>query len=97
MSGKVSARRTQKYRKEYKEQFPSFTASTKGEEYAYCIYCRQDLKISGGGANDITRHISKQKHRDNEQAEVNASKICMLLDDWIIHNVAFYDLCWNCV
>ena len=75
MSGKVSARRIQKYRSEYREQFPCISASSKGEEYAYCIYCRQDLKISGGGSNDIKRHIAKQKHQDNEQAEVNASKI----------------------
>ena len=73
MSG-TAARRIQKYKQEYKERFPFIRASTKGEEYAYCIYCRQDLKISGGGANDIMRHLSNKKHKDNEQAEVNASK-----------------------
>eukprot|EP00057_Strongylocentrotus_purpuratus_P020804 XP_011675278.1 PREDICTED: uncharacterized protein LOC105443617 [Strongylocentrotus purpuratus] len=32
------------------------------------------FKILCGGANDITRHLSNKKHKDNEQAEVHASK-----------------------
>ena len=48
--------------------------STKGDEYVFCTFCRQDLKIASSGANDIARHLQKQKHQENEKAELAATK-----------------------
>ena len=28
----------------------------KGSDYAFCTFCAKDIKISGGGANDLSRH-----------------------------------------
>ena len=67
-------RRTQKFRNEYTEQFPCMKKSTKGDEYVFCTFCRQDLKIASGGANDIARHLQKQKHQENEKAGLAATK-----------------------
>ena len=83
MSRKGSDKRLQKFKEDYKGGFPCIQASSKGVEYAFCIYCRQDIKISCGGANDITRHLGKKKHRYNEQAEIKVCKMLMKLTSFI--------------
>ena len=39
--------------------------------YAYCVYCRTDLFIGAGGANDIHRHEKSLKHKKQEECRKN--------------------------
>lgn len=73
--------RKQTFIEEYKEKYPCMSKSTKGKSYAFCKVCRCDISVArgwsssssmGGGNNDIKRHIKKQKHKDNAEAETKA-------------------------
>ena len=69
-SGTASARRSQKFRQEYQEQYPCFRASKTGggirpPMQTTLFVGQQDLKITEQ-TYDITWHLAKKKHKDNE-------------------------------
>ncbi|XP_068225057.1 protein FAM200C-like [Palaemon carinicauda] len=49
-------------------------ASTKGDQYAYCIPCDNHLKLSAG-KTDLKRHAEKKKHKDAAKAVQNQRPI----------------------
>ena len=61
----------------YSKEFPCIKASSEGEKYAYCIYCRSSFTISHGGWNAITKHVGMKKHLDNVEL-ANISKKCKI-------------------
>lgn len=79
VANKPSERRHQTFKAEYTEQFKCIKPSSKGNQYAFCKYCRQDIKISHGGANDINRHLEQEKRKTNEKAEVSAMNMSQKL------------------
>jgi len=62
----MAERRYQTFKNEYQQQFKCIKRSSKGDQYAYCKYCRQDIKIAHGGAHDLQKHLQKLKHKENE-------------------------------
>lgn len=65
-----------KYNKEWESKHPFLKPSTKkGENYAYCSYCKCDFSVSHGAMNDVKNHIKTKKHSVNHKVVVQSSKI----------------------
>ena len=61
---------------EWESKHPFLKPSTKkGENYAYCSYCKCDFSVSHGAMNDVKNHIKTKKHSVNHKAVVESSKI----------------------
>lgn len=57
------------YNKEWETNFCWLTKSSrKGNEYAKCIVCNTEFKISNGGKYDVKRHGETPKHTANNNA-----------------------------
>ena len=65
-----------KYNMEWESKHPFLKPSTKkGENYAYCSYCKCDFSVSHGAMNDVKNHIKTKKHSVNHKAVEESSKI----------------------
>lgn len=65
-----------RYNMEWESKHPFLKPSTKkGENYAYCSYCKCDFSVSHGAMNDVKNHIKTKKHSVNHKAVVESSKI----------------------
>ena len=42
---------------------PGLCASTKGDTYAYCKFCRSHFTVAHGGFNDVSRHVLGSTHQ----------------------------------
>lgn len=52
-----------KYSKEYEKLYKFIQPSKNGDLYAFCTYCKSDIKIAHGGKNDLKHHIGSDKHK----------------------------------
>ena len=85
MSGTASGRRSQKFRQEYQEQYPCFRASKTGggirpPMQTTLFVGQQDLKITEQ-TYDITWHLAKKKHKDNELFFLSWSECFQNIDE----------------
>ena len=55
----------QKFKPQYKKDFPDMISSSKGAEWAFCTKCKLHFTISHGGKNDIKRHVSCESHKSS--------------------------------
>ena len=57
--------RKQRFKTEYRHQWPFIIQSKKGPFHAFCRYCASDFTISHGGRNDVGQHIKTKAHEKN--------------------------------
>ena len=56
-------RYSQKFIQQY-ESIPEITKSSRGDEFAFCKYCKKDISIAHSGMYDIERHRGTNVHKD---------------------------------
>ena len=52
----------------YTTEFPFTKRSKKGEEFAHCTVCNDDINLASIGKNAITHHQQTQKHQKSAAA-----------------------------
>ena len=55
----------QKFKPQYKKDFPDILSSSKGAEFAFCTKCTLHFSISHGGQHDIKRHVNSESHKSH--------------------------------
>ena len=55
----------QKFKPQYKKDFPDILSSSKGAEFAFCTKCTLHFSISQGGQHDIKRHVNSESHKSH--------------------------------
>ena len=65
---RLRAKRPCKSNKEWLKTFEFIQESSLGQHFALRTYCKNDISITGGGINDITRHSTGKKHREYANA-----------------------------
>ena len=66
-----------KFQASWSSDHPWVKKSTKGEHFAFCSFCCDDLSVSHGGLTDITRHSSSDKHNKAEKtAKAAGLQVC---------------------
>src|SRR4051812_5510428 len=56
------------YLESYEKEFRHTKASKKGEEFAHCIVCKDDINLTSIGKTAITQHHSTKKHKEAASA-----------------------------
>jgi len=57
----------------YEKEFSSIKRSKKGEDYAFCSVCDDDICLSATGKTAISKHQKTEKHKKAQKA-ANTSK-----------------------
>ena len=57
----------QKFMKAYSKEFPTLSESRKGDIFAFCSACLDDINVSHGGKSDCRKHVETRKHKDKEK------------------------------
>ena len=52
----------QKFLNEYKQLFPCFSNSKRGDSFAWCSICAVDISVAHGGKGDLSKHVKSNKH-----------------------------------
>ncbi len=73
------AKKIQKYRVEYSNEFPELTKSKISDLYIYCMACRKDFTISHGGRDDCRRHVDSPTHKKNKELFNKTSSIAAFI------------------
>ena len=86
VSGDFPLRKRQKYDCRYQsswerdEKFGRWVRkSKKGSDYAFRTFCAKDIKIAGGGANDLSHHGETAVHRRSTESTAATPNIATLL------------------
>ena len=86
VSGDTPLHKCQKYGCRYQslwerdEKFGRWVRkSKKGSDYAFCTFCAKDIKIAGGGANDLSRHGDTMVHRRSTESTAVTPNIATLM------------------
>ena len=53
----------QKFKPQYKKDFPDFISSSTGPEFAFCVKCKLHFSIGHGGQHDIKRHVNSESYK----------------------------------
>ena len=62
------------------ERFRNFVRKSKKEiDYAFCTFCAKDIKISGGGVNDLSRHSETALHLRSTKAVTTTPNIAAFM------------------
>ena len=81
-------RKRQKYHCSYQSSWESdekfkfgswVRKSKKGSDYAFCTFCAKEIKIAGGGANDLSRHSETTLHRRSTESVATTPNVATLL------------------
>ena len=81
-------RKRQKYHCSYQSSWESdekfkfgswVRKSKKGSDYAFCTFCAKEIKIAGGGANDLSRHSETTLHWRSTESVAATPNIATLL------------------
>ena len=79
-------RKRQKYQCSYQSSWESeekfatwIRKSKKRRDYAFCTFWAKEIKISGGGANDLSRHRETTLHRRSSEAVATTPNIATVL------------------
>nr|XP_042896620.1 uncharacterized protein LOC122269097 [Parasteatoda tepidariorum] len=72
---KVNKKYLTSFNQSYSEEFPGIIPSKKGSNYAFCTFCSVDFSIMHKGKGDISAHVSRQKHVDNQRIRTENKKI----------------------
>ena len=67
-------RYSQKFIQQY-ESIPGITKSSRGDEFAFCKYCKKDISIAHSGMYDIERHRGTNVHKDYERVAKSQGNI----------------------
>ena len=62
-SKKPKTQYKQKFKADYRKDFPAITSSRKGESFAFCTLCKSDFTIAHSGRFDIKRHTESKSHK----------------------------------
>ena len=54
-----------KFNCSYSKEWPCIKASSKGENFAFCVACQVDISIGSGGKDDVRKHVKSAKHTAN--------------------------------
>lgn len=61
----------QNYKDSYKEIWPFFNKSQKGDQYVRCSICEMDFTCAHGGKNDCRRHVQSKSHQDFQKLKAS--------------------------
>ena len=84
-------RYSQKFIQQY-ESIPGITKSSRGDEFAFCKYCKEDISIAHSGMYDIERHRGIDVHKDYERMAKSQGNISQYMvkprpsNKWLIQN-----------
>ena len=68
-----------KFNNVWKLEFRWVQNSPKGSEFAHCSACKQDIKITHGGRNDLKRHSDTPSHKQKLGSISNTPTVSSLL------------------
>ena len=53
----------------YEDDYPGvIKKSRKGEEFAHCVHCNDDINLTSIGKSAITQHFNSDKHKKSTKA-----------------------------
>lgn len=58
---------SQRYRKEYSDEWPCLTFTDVSPNFVHCKTCNCNFSIAHGGRNDCRRHVLSPKHEQNKK------------------------------
>ena len=64
-----------KYSKAWESKFSFVKPSKCGSTHALCTICKCDMKITHGGANDLTQHAKSKGHMETERMLLSSKAI----------------------
>lgn len=65
----------QRFKLEYRQEFPTLSTSSRGPDFAHCTVCKSDFSVAHGGRNDCIKHVQRQAHQKAEECMKNVSCI----------------------